>query len=371
MFKVTEAVREKLILAIALMGASGAGKTLSALLLAFGFMRAKYPELSDVDIWKKIGVVDTEHNRSKIHVGRTINGVKIGNFIHLDFDGDFTVERYGFAQAALKSKGCEIVIIDSGSHAWEGDGGLLDLQQKKGGNYQSWREVNPHYKKFIDIVTGVAHNMHTITCLRTKQEYAMTETGTGKLKVEKLGTKPVQRDNLEYEMQIVLHIDMDHRASATKDNSDIFEAPVQLSPAHGEKLYEWIEVGVDVRKQEEEERMKVIEEIAQMVTEYEELDERLNEMEQHPRINKPLDQFTLIEANRAKTALTKMKLQLDKNKPRFEKNSYFYHPESDSYVEFKKGQIIPPEIGQLNLITKKEYENGIKSQELANSNEDN
>lgn len=48
----------------------------------------------------------------------------------------------------------------------------------------------------------------------------------------------------------------------------------------------------------------------------------------------------------------------------FSKNSYFYHEESDSYLSFKKGEVIPQDADfQIStLITKKDYDAGIKKQ---------
>jgi len=66
-------------------GPSGSGKTVSALMLAYGMMKAKYPELSDEEIWPKIGVADTEHERSLLYEGLVFNNVRIGQFTFIHF----------------------------------------------------------------------------------------------------------------------------------------------------------------------------------------------------------------------------------------------------------------------------------------------
>lgn len=261
-FLITEAQREQLIGCVAFTGPSGAGKTLGSLKVAKGMMDAKYGgDLTDSEKWKKIGVIDTEHSRSKIYANTTGFGLEIHSFIHLDFTAPFSVDRLDKAVLALKSHGCEVIIIDSLSHFWEGDGGILDLQQKYGGNFQAWREVNPTYGKFISIVTGERHEVDILACMRAKQAYEVTENEVGKLKVEKLGLKPVQRDSLEYEFQIVFGIDMDHNAFRLKDNSGAFNTPRKLETDVGEIIYNWLKTGVDVLAEERKEKEAIIQTI--------------------------------------------------------------------------------------------------------------
>lgn len=65
--------------------------------------------------------------------------------------------------------------------------------------------------------------------------------------------------------------------------------------------------------------------------------------------------------------------KVEKEEPqKFTKASYFYHPESDSYLAFKKGDLIPNNLdfGQCNEITKKEYDKGVADQEKAATKEE-
>jgi hypothetical protein len=204
------AKRQKLIAAVEIAGPSGAGKTLGALLVAYGMMKTKYPEIDEFDLWGKIGLIDTEHDRSLVYEGMTFQGVSIGQFWHQPLENDYSVSKYDSCVAALKKEGVEVVVIDSISHAWEGDNGLLDLQQAKGGSFGAWRDVNPIYNDFIKVVTGEKHKLHSISTVRQKQDYQVDRTDTGKLEIKKLGLKHVQRDSLEYEFQVVFNIDMNH-----------------------------------------------------------------------------------------------------------------------------------------------------------------
>lgn len=308
------AKREALIAAVEIAGPSGSGKTLGGLLIAYGMMKEKYPELDEYDVWGKIGLVDTEHDRSLIYEGKNdehTHGVKIGEFWHQPLVKPYTLANYNKAVLELKKAGCEVVIIDSISHAWESEGGLLDLQQQKGGNFQAWRDINPVYGDFIDLVTGVTHHVHTISTVRQKQEYAMEQSETGKLQVKKLGLKHVQRDSLEYEFQIVFNVDMDHVARTTKDNSGIFEqVPQQLNSEVGKKLIQWLDKGIDVKGEEEKQRLEFIRMCREIEAAYNgPVTAKINEIEN--RMNKSLEEFPLKFAELAFTRVNEVVSQVE------------------------------------------------------------
>jgi hypothetical protein len=280
------AKRQKLIAAIEIAGPSGGGKTLGGLLVAYGMMKELYPDHPDV--WEKIGLIDTEHERSLVYEGMEHQGVKIGEFWHQPLQNDYSVSKYAQSVKMLKDAGCEVIIIDSISHAWEGANGLLDLQQAKGGSFGAWRDVNPVYDEFIKLVTGETYKIHTISTVRQKQDYQVDRTDTGKLEIKKLGLKHVQRDSLEYEFQVVFNVDMNHQASVTKDNSGLFEGKqAALSPEHGKKLIQWLDKGIDVKGKEEEDRQQFLKMIQEAGEYYgKPVDEKVAEIE--TRMKKPL-----------------------------------------------------------------------------------
>jgi AAA domain len=304
------AKRQQLIAAVEIAGPSGAGKTLGGLLIAYGMMKEKYPDMDDYDLWGKIGLVDTEHERSLVYEGMTHQGVKIGEFWHQPLENDYSVSKYQSCVRALKKAGVEVVIIDSISHAWEGSNGLLDLQQSKGGSFGAWRDVNPIYNDFIKLVTGEEYKIHTISTVRQKQDYQIDRTETGKLEIKKLGLKHVQRDSLEYEFQVVFNVDMEHLATVTKDNSGLFEGKqAALSPEHGKKLIQWLDKGIDVKGKEEEERQTFIANTRGLANFRSELDDKLKELEKLAK--KPLDEFDIRLAERAFGILNKLMADLE------------------------------------------------------------
>lgn len=305
------AKRQQLIAAVEIAGPSGAGKTLGALLMAYGMMKEKYPDLDDFDLWGKIGLVDTEHERSLVYEGMTHQGVKIGEFWHMPLENDFSVSKYTHCVKSLKDAGVEVIVIDSISHAWEGQNGLLDLQQVKGGSFGAWRDVNPVYNDFIKLVTGETFRIHTISTVRQKQDYQVDRTDTGKLEIKKLGLKHVQRDSLEYEFQVVFQVDMNHAATVTKDNSGLFEGKqAVITPEHGKKLIQWLDKGIDVKGEEEKQRQEFIKMCRQIEAHYNgPVTEKIKEIE--TKMKRSLEEFPLQYAELAYTRVNTLVKEIE------------------------------------------------------------
>lgn len=294
MFTPSLARREKMKASIVYSGPSGSGKTLSALLTAYGMMQDAYPDLSDEDVWKKIGLVDTEHQRSKLYAGTTIKGHTIHQFYHIDLQAPYTQKRYEDAVEALKQAGCDVVIIDSLSHAWEGVGGMLDKQQEMGGRFQDWNKMKPIIKAFIKTLTE--SDIHILGTMRVKQDYQAEKNDEGKLEIKKLGLKPIQKDDLEYEFMVSFSIDQHHVATATKDNSNLFEEkPEKITPDHGKKLYQWLEMGVDVKAEEEKQRQELVVELQKLCNEHEEVKKLIEEFEYKASLKKEQFNFKMAE----------------------------------------------------------------------------
>lgn len=248
--QVTDSVREKQKALVGFIGPSGAGKTVGAILTAYGMMREAYPDLSEQEVWKKIGVADTEHKRSMLYVDQQFSGVRIGSFKHINFEPPYTTERYLQALLMLKSVGVEVVIFDSLSHNWNGEGGILEQHGNMSGNsFQNWNKMNKHVTDMIKALSS--NDIHILATMRTKNEYVMELNDKGKQQPRKVGTKPVQKDDMEYEFMLNFSVDMDHVAVATKDNTNLFkDDEIQLNEEVGRKLYRYLELGIDVQAEE-------------------------------------------------------------------------------------------------------------------------
>lgn len=241
-FNFTKAKREKSKVRICLTGASGGGKTLSALYLAYGI----------TNDWSKIAVIDSERGRALMYANRS--DLKTGEFLHCDLEPPYTVDRYIEAmREAEKIVGEDgIVIIDSGSHAWKGDGGVLDYKEQVSNqrgktDFSAWNDAGKVQNRFIDTIMDL--NCGAIVTLRSKSEYVQEkDPETGKTTVRKLGLAPVQRDDFEYEFMLVMDCDKEtHNATIIKDNTflDAEGFYGQITPDLGKRLREWINDGVE------------------------------------------------------------------------------------------------------------------------------
>ena len=137
----------------------------------------------------------------------------------------------------------EYLVIDSLSHAWTGEGGLLDVQgnvaKRSGNSYTAWREVTPLHNRLVDRILQCA--MHVAVTLRTKTEYVIEDNGSGKKTPRKIGMAPVFRDGVEYEFTIFFELDQSHAAAATKDRTGLFDGQYFLiAPDTGVRIHEWL-----------------------------------------------------------------------------------------------------------------------------------
>jgi len=230
----TKAQRTQARLRLALCGPSGSGKTYSALLIAQGLA----PD-------GRIAMIDTERGSGAL-------------YSHLvDYDvaplaPPYTPDRYIERVRLAGESGYQVLIIDSLSHAWVGEGGILDLHDRatqasrSGNSFAAWREVTPRHNALVDALLGV--DLHVIVTMRTKTAYDLSDDGNGKKRPIKVGLAPVQRDGLEYEFTVVMDLSVEgHVATAAKDRTGLFDGahwvPVK---ATGEALSGWLDSGVDI-----------------------------------------------------------------------------------------------------------------------------
>lgn len=140
----------------------------------------------------------------------------------------------------------EVCIADSLTHAWSGQGGLLEKQgnisKRTGNSYTAWREVTPLHNKMIDAILQT--DMHFICTMRAKTEYVQEKDGNGRTTVRKIGLAPVQRDGMEYEFSMFIEIDADHQAFVSKDRTGVLDGQYfTVTPETGEKLAKWLRTG--------------------------------------------------------------------------------------------------------------------------------
>lgn len=223
---------------VALAGPSGSGKTLSALYLAYGVTQD----------WGKIALIDTEHGRAQFYGNRP--DLNVGEYLYQELTPPFTAERYiAMAQEAQQAVGTDgVVIIDSFSHAWEGEGGVLEyketVEQQAGKNsFTAWSDAGKKQNMLINNLLSL--DCHVITTLRTKTAYAMEQNDRGKTVPVKLGLAPVQRENTEYEFDLVLNIARNHMAVVSKDTTFLDSWTGIITPELGTSLRDWLAKGIE------------------------------------------------------------------------------------------------------------------------------
>ena len=231
--------REKSRLRLALAGPSGAGKSLAALFIAYGM----------TNDWDKIALIDTEHGRAKFYANRS--DFETGSFLYQQMVAPYSPDKY----KKMVAEGAEavgpdgVVIIDSFSHAWDNEGGVLDIKSEierthtDKTSFSAWDEAGKVQNNLVNSILSA--DCHTIVTLRTKMAYAMEVNEKGKTVPVKLGLAPVQRENTEYEFDIALNIARNHIACASKDTTFLDSWSDVITPELGKMLKEWLDNGAE------------------------------------------------------------------------------------------------------------------------------
>jgi hypothetical protein len=227
-FVIKKASKQAKKLRISFSSPSGGGKTYSALLTAYGICKD----------WSKIYLIDSERESASIYSD-------LGEFNVLPLSQPYSPQRYIRAIKACEDAGAEVIIIDSITHEWSGQGGCLEIQNKLGGEYKHWAQVTPLHNAFIDaILTSKAHVFCTV---RRKEEYAMSQGSDGRMKIQKMGLGEQTRDGFNYEMDLVFEIDHEtHTTKPSKDRTQLFtdSDAFVITVETGETLKKWAESGV-------------------------------------------------------------------------------------------------------------------------------
>jgi hypothetical protein len=211
----------------AIYGASGSGKTFSALRIAKG--------IAD-KIGSRVAVIDTEWGSSSMYADR------------FDFDvdvlSDRTIDGYIHSMTECVRAGYKVLVIDSLSHAWEEL--LMEVDRMKcGGNGNgmlAWAKASPKQNRFIQHIISLP--CHVIVTMRSKTEWFIGERD-GRKVVEKVGLAPRQREGIEYEFDLIMEIDATHTALIAKSRSERFQDRAIIKPdeGFGAELIAWLHEG--------------------------------------------------------------------------------------------------------------------------------
>ncbi len=159
--------RENVKLLIGIAGGTGAGKTMSALRVARGLSGGA-----------PFAFIDTENGRAK-HYADLFPEMR-----HAEIHAPFRPMKYTEAiEAADKEFG--VIVVDSASHEWAGDGGCLDWHDEIMGNNEkknmmAWIEPKREHKRMMTKLLQV--DAHVIMCFRAEPKVeVVTENGQQKI----------------------------------------------------------------------------------------------------------------------------------------------------------------------------------------------
>lgn len=238
-----KATRKKLKLRMALIGPSGSGKTFTALTLA------QY-------LGKRVALIDTEgHSASKYAKDGDAKTGFVFDTLELD---TFSPQTYTAAINAAAHAGYDVLIIDSLSHAWMGKEGALAqvdkaAQRERGNSFAAWRHVTPMHNELVD--TMLRCPMHLLVTMRSKTEYILETVERDGRKTQvprKVGMAPIQRDGIEFEVDITCDMDYENTLVVSKTRCPELTGAVIHKPGKelADTLRKWLDAGVDVPKPE-------------------------------------------------------------------------------------------------------------------------
>ena len=252
-FTLRPAVREKIGLLFGVSGASGSGKTYTALLLAKGIANGT----------GRIAVIDTEAGRALHYAPRKTvvadHTKGTFDFLHLDFPPPFTPSRYIEAIRAAEEAGATVIVVDSMSHEWAGEGGCSDMQlaeaermAKASGKTMdamtapAWKRPKLEHQRMMARL--IQTRSHLIFCLRAQEKVKIVGG-----KVTPVGFQPISEKSFPFELSgsFMLHPDRPGCPDwglPKKLNSDlqsIFPDGHLIGPEAGKRLRMWAETGED------------------------------------------------------------------------------------------------------------------------------
>jgi len=167
---------------IAIAGPSGSGKTYTALKMARGMVSKP----------SEIGFIDTENGRGALYYDILDGRFQIG-----DLYAPFSPLRYRDAIKEFTDAGVKVLVIDSVSHEWEGEGGCDDIAQApllKGKKIANWVGAKRFHKAFMNAL--LYSNIPIICCLRAREKTDFKNPA----EPVSLGIQPICEKNFMFEM---------------------------------------------------------------------------------------------------------------------------------------------------------------------------
>lgn len=257
------AVRENVGLWVNLIGGTGSGKSFSSMRLASGIAGDK-----------PFAVLDTE-NRRALHYADQFK------FDHAEIRAPFRPRAYAEAIVEADKAGYPVIVVDSGSHVWSGDGGVLDWHEelldamvkrakerddkrsewqiRESGNMSAWIEPKRAHKQMVNAMLGV--RAHLILCLRAEEKIEMVKDAKGKMVIQpkqslagKDGWVPLCEKSLPFEatasfLLLAGRPGMPHPIKLQEQHRALFPLDQPITEKSGAGIAQWA-AGGSTAKQE-------------------------------------------------------------------------------------------------------------------------
>lgn len=197
-----DATRSQAKASVVIGGLSGRGK--SGLALTMGFV------LADGD-WEAVAALDTENRSLDLFEGIASHmGIPFKPFKKFDLlrTHGYRPTHYIAGKEAAIEMGAKVYIQDSITHAWIGQGGVLDLVNKKESansslnKYSAWGEAEVSNEKNSIYEMIRDPGIHMISTVRMKEKHDLKDG-----KVVSLGEQQIQMPDLKYEPDLVLQME--------------------------------------------------------------------------------------------------------------------------------------------------------------------
>jgi hypothetical protein len=189
----------------------------------------------------KIAMIDTESRRGSLYAD-----VIPGGYDVIDLEPPFSPARYIAALDAVVAAGYSIAIIDSGSHEWEGQGGVLDMaaanEERTGkAGLHNWKVPKFEHAKFM--LALLRSPIPVIVCLRAKFKTRQHRDGGKTAIVKDDYTSPIQSEDFIFEATVHGEVMSDHSFRVTKcshpDLRKCFPEGKPITSDHGAALARW------------------------------------------------------------------------------------------------------------------------------------
>jgi AAA domain len=243
------AIRENVGLIIGLAGGTGSGKTFSAMRLASG-----------ISADKPFAVIDTEAGRASHYSDQFV-------FDTCGLAAPFTPAAYTEAILAADAAKYPCIVVDSMSHEWSGESGVLEMQEaelermagddwkkREACKMSAWIKPKMAHKKMVQRLLQV--RAHLILCFRAEEKVEMVrDEQTKKMVIVPKksvtgldGWMPVCEKNLPYELTASFLLTADAPGigkpiKLQEQHRSMFQSDKPISEGSGKRVAHWAKGG--------------------------------------------------------------------------------------------------------------------------------